>query len=116
MKLFMKNPSSLSLRSDRFHTVVQEIKEMGFDSSSSMFINAIVAMLSLSKSTWQEKWESFRKLGFSNEETLSVFKNQSTCLIYSKEKIQSAVEFFTVKQNFELSYIAKHPVILGLNF
>ncbi|KAF9608131.1 hypothetical protein IFM89_007517 [Coptis chinensis] len=56
-----------------------------------------------------------RKLGFSHAESLSMFKRQPGIFVLSKENVQSRVEFFTVKQNFELSDIAKDPVILALS-
>ncbi|KAF9611068.1 hypothetical protein IFM89_026948 [Coptis chinensis] len=43
-----------------------------------------------------------------------MFKKHPSGFELSKEKIQSRVEFFTVKQKFELSDIAKNPVILAL--
>ncbi|KAF9608133.1 hypothetical protein IFM89_007519 [Coptis chinensis] len=44
-----------------------------------------------------------------------MFKRLPCIFVLSKENVQSRVEFFTVKQNFELSDIAKNPVILALS-
>ncbi|KAF9611067.1 hypothetical protein IFM89_026947 [Coptis chinensis] len=114
IKLFMLNPRTLASRNDRFRTIVEEIKEMGFDSRSPMFIQAFVSRFGMSKTRWEERWAFMHKLGFSHAESLSMFKKHPSGFELSKEKIQSRVEFFTVKQKFELSDIAKNPVILAL--
>ncbi|KAF9609764.1 hypothetical protein IFM89_018212 [Coptis chinensis] len=49
------------------------------------------------------------------KQSLSMFKRQPCIFVVSKENMQSRVEFFTVKQNFELSNIVKNPVILALS-
>ncbi|KAF9611066.1 hypothetical protein IFM89_026946 [Coptis chinensis] len=74
-----------------------------------------LAMSSISKLNWEERWAFMRKLGFSHAESLSMFKRLPCIFVLSKENVQSRVEFFTVKQNFELSDIAKNPVILALS-
>ncbi|KAF9607997.1 hypothetical protein IFM89_004394 [Coptis chinensis] len=114
IKLFMLNPWTLASRNDRFRTIVEEIKEMGFDSRSLMFIQAIVSRSGMSKTRWEERWALMHKLGFSHAESLSMFKKHPRGFVLSKENVECRVEFFTVKQKFELSDIAKNSVILAL--
>ncbi|KAF7149558.1 hypothetical protein RHSIM_Rhsim02G0087700 [Rhododendron simsii] len=60
----------------RFSKVVSTAMEMGFDPSSLAFKNAVSAMLFCPGSTWEEKLVFYKTLGFSDLETLDIFREE----------------------------------------
>ncbi|KAK6229345.1 hypothetical protein SCA6_018296, partial [Theobroma cacao] len=67
-------PSTLMRSPIQFKNMVEETKEMGFIPSRPMFMVALCAMTSMSKSTWKKKFEVFKKFGWSEKEALEAFR------------------------------------------
>ncbi|XP_017979750.1 PREDICTED: uncharacterized protein LOC18594132 [Theobroma cacao] len=67
-------PSTLMRSPIQFKNMVEETKEMGFIPSRPMFMVALCAMSSMSKSTWKKKFEVFKKFGWSEKEALEAFR------------------------------------------
>ncbi|XP_052201829.1 uncharacterized protein LOC127807775 isoform X2 [Diospyros lotus] len=103
------------VKPSRFNKIVNEVMDIGFDSSLSHFISAIIAMASHTEKTWEKKLKFYGSLGFSDQEVLSMFKKQPTSMEISKEKIRAAVQFFTKKFHWSPTQISARPGILLYN-
>ncbi|KAH7838571.1 hypothetical protein Vadar_028381 [Vaccinium darrowii] len=96
----------------RFRKDVEFVMEMGFDPSLSMFIYAVKAKGCLTELGWEDRLKFFRSLGFSNEETICMFKKQPITMSLSKEKIRAAVEFYTSTFHWSPTQLSKKPNVL----
>ncbi|KAH7838589.1 hypothetical protein Vadar_028700 [Vaccinium darrowii] len=96
----------------RFRKDVEFVMEMGFDPSLSFFVHALDAKGFLSELGWEDRLKFFRSLGFSNEETIHMFKKQPSTLLSSKDKIREAVEFYINRFHWSPTQLSKKPNIL----
>ncbi|KAA8519382.1 hypothetical protein F0562_013638 [Nyssa sinensis] len=114
---FLKTqPRAFMQLPERFSTIVEEVKEMGFDPSKWNFLNAIHALTGFSKSTWDRKSEVYRKWGWSNDEILLAFKRKPMCMAASEKKINQVMDFLINKMGWTASDVARCPVVFLSSF
>lgn len=112
LKLLMIQPKSFLISRDRFTEVVGEVKNLGFDPMSYLFILAIGTMAVMSKSLWERKVRLFCSFGMSNDEVISAFKIQPMCMVTSEEKIRRLMDFYVNQLKFKPSLISRNPNLL----
>ncbi|GAV74910.1 mTERF domain-containing protein, partial [Cephalotus follicularis] len=100
---------------DRFSEVVKEVKSMGFNPLSPMFVVATRAVAELSKSTRERKIDIYKRWGWSKEEVLVAFGKHPMMFRISEIKIMRGMDFFVNKMGWESIYMAKYPYLLGLS-
>ncbi|KAK1318225.1 hypothetical protein QJS10_CPB04g00604 [Acorus calamus] len=110
--MFKWKPSIFLTQPNRFAEVSTKVKAMDFKPSSSLFYKALGSMLSLSKSTWEEKIEWYRSFGWSEDDFLSAFKKQPQIMNLSKDKIRKMMDFFLKEPGLELSSISSRPNLM----
>ncbi|KAJ4833433.1 hypothetical protein Tsubulata_048891, partial [Turnera subulata] len=99
--------------SGRVKEVVEELKEMGFDPSSKIFVRALIVRRGYNEPTWRKKIDVYMSWGFKEEEVFGMFKRDPLCMARSEKKISAVVDFFVIKLGWEISVIAKDPPFLG---
>ncbi|KAJ1414240.1 Transcription termination factor, mitochondrial/chloroplastic [Sesbania bispinosa] len=97
-----------------FKKAVEEVKELGFNPSTVIFIVAVRAKL-MRKSLWERKIDLYKKWGWSQEVFLSTFVRYPWCMMASEEKIEAVMEFWVNHMGWESLMLAKHPQILCLS-
>ncbi|KAM3362793.1 hypothetical protein P3S68_017647 [Capsicum galapagoense] len=107
-----KAPIVLSINPKKMSTVGLRLKEMGFDVTSPAFRAAFAAMSLLSHSKMESKLETYRSMGFSDDEILNIFRSQPTCMFYSEDSIRRIVAFYVDRLHWSLSYLSQKPVFL----
>ncbi|KAM4086249.1 hypothetical protein ACJW30_10G088700 [Castanea mollissima] len=98
----------------RFVSAVQEVKEMGFDPSKTVFVQAIHVVLSMSKPMLDSKLELYKRWGWSENVALLAFKRQPNCMLISEDKITKAMDFLVNKLGWPSADIARSPSVLFL--
>ncbi|XP_061341139.1 uncharacterized protein LOC133287526 [Gastrolobium bilobum] len=93
--------------------MVQELKKLGFDPSKTYFGDALIAKRSMSKSKWNEKIDSYKKWGWSEETILEAFRRQPNCMIASNDKINRVMRFWVNQLGWSSSYLIKGPGIFA---
>ncbi|XP_061341140.1 uncharacterized protein LOC133287527 [Gastrolobium bilobum] len=93
--------------------IVQELRYLGFDPSKSYFGIALVAKRSVDKSRWNEKIDTFRRWGWSEETILEAFRRQPKCMLTSNDKINKVMQFWVNQLGWSSSYLVKGPGIFG---
>ncbi|XP_042483503.1 transcription termination factor MTERF15, mitochondrial-like [Macadamia integrifolia] len=111
----MDFPSTMTPKNDRFEQIVENIQLMGFDPSKYLFIVALHGLASMNKSTWKQKFDAYRRWGFSDNEILTAFRRYPWFMTLSEKKIMSHMDFFVNKMGCELAVIIKCPQLLGLS-
>ncbi|KAL0440065.1 UNVERIFIED_CONTAM: hypothetical protein Slati_2489500 [Sesamum latifolium] len=92
---------------------VSKAEELGVDRNSKMFIYAVRVIASMSKETWELKMQAFRNLGFSESDTLAMFKKAPPLFSGSMEKIRNAKEVLLGTGKISMSCIVKNPMSLA---
>ena len=106
-------PYVVQLKNDKFHEIVKEVMESGFDPLKMVFITAIQVFAGMSKSTWEQKMEVYRRWGLTNHEIMLLFRGFPLCMSLSENKIMSTVDFLVNKMGWKLSAIIRVPITLG---
>ncbi|CAA3014596.1 transcription termination factor MTERF15, mitochondrial-like [Olea europaea subsp. europaea] len=112
VELLQTQPRTLMVGRERFKKVVEEVKELGFRPSTPKFIVAVHAMRSMNKLTWEKKVALYKKW-WSEGEIISAFEKHPYCMMISKDKITSKMDFLINKMGFESSYVLNRPVLLS---
>ncbi|GAU10352.1 hypothetical protein TSUD_417590 [Trifolium subterraneum] len=92
---------------------VEELKSLGFDPSKSMFSIALMAKRTVTKTRWEEKVDTFKKWGWSDEDVNEAFKKQPHCILTSIDKINSVMSFWVNQLGWDALDIAKMPRVFG---
>ena len=108
-------PIVVQLKHDRFGETVKEVMKMGFDPLTVVFIKAIQVFGGMSKSTWEQKMEVYRRWGWSNDEIVLLFRAFPACMSLSEKKIMSTMDFLVNKMGWKLNEITRFPISLGFN-
>ncbi|KAK1319951.1 hypothetical protein QJS10_CPB04g00436 [Acorus calamus] len=106
-KYIIKCPNMFFMRATRFREVVIVVHGMGIHPSQSIFIEAIKAMVCLSKSNWDGKFEVYKSFGWSEEVILFLFRGFPKCMMFSEKKIKREMEYFIKDLGWEKSYLSK---------
>ncbi|OIV95598.1 hypothetical protein TanjilG_23829 [Lupinus angustifolius] len=99
--------------SDELRKAVDEVKELGFDPSTSSFLAALAAKATVPKAKWDEKVDAFKSWGWSEETIAAAFKRHPRCMLTSKEKINAVIRFWVNQLGWNSSYLAMFPVVFG---
>lgn len=114
-KLFMFRPKTLSRNVDEFKEAVTELKEMGFDPTSTMFIRGVAAVLGMKKEKWVSKVAVFRSFGWSDKQFREILVKQPQVMESSEKRIERALDFFMNKMGWTMDQIMKYPVVLYIS-
>ncbi|XP_043714908.1 uncharacterized protein LOC122663289 [Telopea speciosissima] len=106
-------PIAMTPKNDRFKQIVEEIKQMGFDSSKYLFVSGLYAFTSMTKLTWKQKLEAYRRWGFSENEILLAFRRYPPFMTASEKRIMSHMDFFVNKMGWDRAVIIRYPHLLG---
>ncbi|XP_059632779.1 uncharacterized protein LOC132275331 [Cornus florida] len=108
-------PRSFVINGDRLKEIVEDAKKMGFNPSQFLFVDAVRALSSISKSTWKRKMEVYEKWGWSKEDTMLAFTKLPGCMRVSEEKIMATLNFYVNTMGWQASLIAHRPKLMKLS-
>ncbi|KAK9111381.1 hypothetical protein Scep_018900 [Stephania cephalantha] len=114
-KLVKVRTRSLCKNNDRFDEMVRNVIEMGIDTSSAQFANALHIFSGMNDSTLESKRQMFRSYGWSEDEIVLAIRKQPVCISISKEKLKNGLDFFMNELKWKPSELAKYPNLLGLS-
>ncbi|KAL8557219.1 hypothetical protein ACS0TY_004603 [Phlomoides rotata] len=103
----------LLIKPDTMRKSIDKAKEMGFCPSSKICIYAVRVIAFTSKGTWEVKLQSFRDMGFSDSDTLTMFKRFPTVFYVSMKKIDKLKQLLLATGKFSISSIIDSPASLG---
>lgn len=107
-------PETLILKNEHFTNIVQEIKEMGFDPTKSMFVLAVHVMAG-NKSIYNRCRSVYERLGWSEDEIVMAFRKHPNSMLLSEDKIMKTMDFLVNKMGWPSGMIAKCPAVLFYN-
>ncbi|XP_027332214.1 uncharacterized protein LOC113847357 [Abrus precatorius] len=112
-KLLRRWPSILC--SANLLKTITELKGMGFVPSTSSFCVALLAKRTVNKAKWDEKVETFKKWGWSQEHVLEAFKRQPYCMLSSADKINAVMSYFVSQLGCDSLELVRSPVVFQLS-
>ncbi|CAK8532058.1 unnamed protein product [Lathyrus sativus] len=105
-----------ALQRDDLLSLLEELKDLGFNPSKTTFGVAFIAKTSVNKIKWKEKVDAFNKWGWSDEDVVKAFKKQPHCMLNSIEKINLVMDFWVNQLGWDALVLAKHPSIFSSSF
>ncbi|KAL4642883.1 hypothetical protein ACB092_02G052000 [Castanea dentata] len=99
----------------RFKEIVEEVKEMGINPLRGNFVQAVLAIRGMNKSTWERKVNAYKRWGLSEDEILVAFAKNPSCFRASEDKIMRVMDFLVNKMGLEASLIVKRPTLMSLS-
>ncbi|XP_031283012.1 uncharacterized protein LOC116141674 [Pistacia vera] len=105
-------PSTACSKHYKFSKVVNEVKEMGFNPTQTVFVKAVGVINQLKESVWESKFKVYRRWGLSEDEILTAFRRFPYCMQISEEKITKAMDFLVNKMGRLSRDISKMPEVL----
>lgn len=112
LKLITKYGQAVGEQHGKFRKVVFKVEEMGFDISSSYFLDAVRSLCFLSDAAWESRCEMYRSYGFSDDDILNMFKKHPTIMSYSQKRIRELLDFFIFKLGWSPSRLSTSPNVL----
>ncbi|XP_065865433.1 transcription termination factor MTERF8, chloroplastic-like isoform X2 [Euphorbia lathyris] len=112
-RLLLLHPRFILHYPERLINAVNSVKNLGFETTDKMFIQAFRVMLQMSESTWNKKIEVMKSLGFSEEDVLKAFKRHPQCLALSEENTRKTLDFYFNTMKLEPQTIIVNPNLLG---
>ncbi|XP_065865360.1 uncharacterized protein [Euphorbia lathyris] len=106
-------PKSIFQSSGKLISAVSSVKNLGFETTDRMFLQAFRVMIQMSESTWKKKIEVMKSMGFSEEDILKAFKRFPPCLALSEENIMETLNFYFNTMKLEPQTIIVNPNLLG---
>ncbi|KAK2448743.1 transcription termination factor MTERF5, chloroplastic [Trifolium repens] len=95
--------------------LVEELKNFGFNPSKTTFGIALEAKLTVHKTLWEEKVDTFKKWGWSDEDVLEAFRRQPHCMLVSINKINLLMSFWVNQMGWDVLALAKGPLLFSMS-
>ncbi|KAI6693080.1 hypothetical protein NL676_020790 [Syzygium grande] len=73
------------------------------------FAVAMLAVVGMSESTWERKFDAYGRWGWSRDDAMRAFVKIPWCMTLSEEKIMEVMGFFVKEMGFESSFLLRHP-------
>ncbi|PKA58518.1 hypothetical protein AXF42_Ash008805 [Apostasia shenzhenica] len=115
-KLLVWYPRTFVRCSSQFSETINLLMKFGFDPSKMAVVYGILAVTSLSTSSWKRRLFLYHSLGWSEEEFMAAFKKFPFCMLHADEMIKQKMAFFVEKLKWSPSYVAEQPVTLSYSF
>lgn len=94
---------------------VEELKQMGFSPSASVFSFALLAKKTVNEALWAEKVDTYKRWGWSEEHVLQVFKKDPYCMMSSCDKINAVMSFWVDELGWNPLDLLKAPTIIRMS-
>ncbi|XP_031268382.1 transcription termination factor MTERF2, chloroplastic-like [Pistacia vera] len=111
--LVTSNPGVLCESSEKFDKSVKKVIDMGFNPSTSAFIDALVAVTTMTDNSWEQKLKVYRSCGWSENDFRLAFRSHPRCMTLSVENINTKMDFYVNKMGWQPSAIARAPMALA---
>ncbi|CAL5184417.1 unnamed protein product [Lathyrus oleraceus] len=96
-------------------SLVEELKDLGFNPSKISFGAALIAKTSVPKTRWNKKVDTYKKWGWSDQDVNEAFKKQPYCMLRSIDKIDLVMNFWVNQLGWDAMALAKQPTLFSLS-
>ncbi|CAL5184390.1 unnamed protein product [Lathyrus oleraceus] len=106
---------SRTLQMSEMMTLLEELKDLGFNPSKTIFGAALIAKTSVPKTRWNKKVDTYKKWGWSDQDVIEAFKKQPFCMLKSVDKIDLVMNFWVNQLGWDAMALAKQPTLFCLS-
>ncbi|KAK4757983.1 hypothetical protein SAY87_019284 [Trapa incisa] len=111
-RLFTLRVRALSRTPSEFRAIVDEMKGMGLDPSSMMFIYGVCSCAGMKRPRWEAKVSLFYKYGFSEAQFRTLFVKQPSVMNSSMKRSEKMLNYLMNDLGLTIKYITSYPVVL----
>lgn len=108
-------PKIMLDKSGEISDAVNELKMLGMDPASRVFIVALNAKLVINKEKWDQKLALYRSFGWSDENFLAAFRKHPHCMLTTEWKIKKIMGFYVKKLGWSPVFLSQRPVFNDLS-
>ncbi|XP_010676860.2 uncharacterized protein LOC104892587 [Beta vulgaris subsp. vulgaris] len=91
---------------------IRRVDELGLGKNSKMYIHGVRVVCSMSQEKWESKLNVFRRLGFSEDDILLVFRKTPQTFALSEKKILEVSKLLLSTERVDLTYLIQHAELL----
>ncbi|XP_031287349.1 uncharacterized protein LOC116146077 [Pistacia vera] len=111
--LITSNPCVLCASSEKFDERVKKVIKMGFNPSTIAFIQALIAVATMTDNFWERKLKVYRSWGWSENDFWLAYRKYPKCMSLSVENINTKMDFYVNKMGWQPSMVATTPGALA---
>ncbi|XP_037497476.1 uncharacterized protein LOC105635070 [Jatropha curcas] len=105
-------PTFICLKSGKFSGAVKKVIGMGFDPLNISFAGALRVIIQLKSKTLKRKVDAYSRLGLSEEEIFSAFRNFPLFMTLSEKTFTNKMDFLVNKMGWQPAVVIKFPIVL----
>ncbi|KAL3845812.1 hypothetical protein ACJIZ3_003215 [Penstemon smallii] len=113
LKIIHSFPRFFLIKPEIMRKCADKADRIGVDRSSGMYLHAVRVIASMSEETWELKLQSFRNMGFSEKDILSIYKKSPQVFVVSIEKMKKIKELLLATGKYDISCIVNRPQALS---
>ncbi|OAY25568.1 uncharacterized protein LOC110604947 [Manihot esculenta] len=114
-KLALWHPKLLIFGLYSYEVKIQELKGMGLEPMSKVFLYAFFSMCAMSRRKWESKKKSLMSFGWSERDILMAFRAQALFMTTSEQKMKKVMEFYLTKAGLQISDLVRCPHLLRIS-
>ncbi|XP_078157506.1 uncharacterized protein LOC144553283 [Carex rostrata] len=114
-QMFVTNPLVLSPPVTVIRETLNKLKGLGMNPDSTIFVSGLVVMVATKKTTWERKLQLYKSFGLSEDDVLSAFSRQPTCMLLSDDKIKKMMGLFKDTFNWDSAMVVKRVALLTVS-
>ncbi|KAL3845814.1 hypothetical protein ACJIZ3_003217 [Penstemon smallii] len=112
LKFIHSFPRFFLIKPEIMRKCADKADKIGVERSSGMYLQAVRVIASMSEETWELKLQSFRNMGFSEKDILSIYKKSPQVFVVSIEKMKKIKELLLATGKYDISCIVNRPKAL----
>ncbi|OAY25563.1 uncharacterized protein LOC110605653 [Manihot esculenta] len=114
-KLVLLHPKLLIIGFYSYEEKIQELKGMGIEPTSKVFLTAFFSMCVMSRRKWERKKKFLMSFGWSERDFLMAFRVQPLFVTTSEQKMKKVMEFYLTKAGLQVSDLVRSPHLLRIS-
>ncbi|CAL9124069.1 unnamed protein product [Musa acuminata var. zebrina] len=111
-QMVVRLPSFLSHTEKCIKEAIKHVEELGVSRDCNMFPHALSTVMTLSRSRFDATFATLMSFGWSQADSLAVFRRHPVIWNYSKKNLCDKMTFLMKEAGCELTYIIYRPVLL----
>ncbi|XP_064941200.1 transcription termination factor MTERF5, chloroplastic-like [Musa acuminata AAA Group] len=112
MQMLVAVPSFFCRMNKCINESIKHVEELGVSRDCKMFPHALLTVMTLSSSRFHATFATLMSFGWSQPDSLAVFRRHPVIWNYSKKNLSDKMTFLMKEAGCELTYIVGHPVLL----
>ncbi|XP_065028675.1 uncharacterized protein LOC135585795 [Musa acuminata AAA Group] len=114
-RMLVTLPRFFCRRNKCINESIKHVEELGVSRDCKMFPQALLTVMSLSRSRFDATFATLRSFGWSQPDSLAAFRRHPGIWNFSKKNLSDKMTFLMEEAGCELTYVVCRPVLLTLS-